>query len=103
MSLYSIFKVSKDEIKYILDNPLTTFNDLKTKYNLELTSIYKNDLDKNLYTILKSYLEKNAKLANIDTSKYKRWLTEQESNKLLSELNKQNTNLIYNIIYNKVR
>jgi hypothetical protein len=71
MPLFSVFKISKDEIQYVLDNPTTSFQDLKQKYNLELTSIYKGDLHKNLFDTVKTYLINNNKLSNIDTTKYK--------------------------------
>lgn len=103
MPLYSVVKVSKDEIDYILTNPLMSFNDIKTQNNLELNSIYKGDLHKSLYDIVKNYLENNSKLSNIDTDKYKRWMDESESNQLLSRLNKNNVTTIYKEIYNKIK
>ena len=103
MPIYSVIKISKDEIDYVLNNPLMTFNDLKNQYNLELNSIYKGDLNKSLYDIVKSYLENNSKLSNVDTDKYKRWLSENESNQLLSRLNRNNVTTIYKEIYNKIK
>lgn len=103
MPIYSVMKISKDEIDNILNNPLKSFIDLKSQYNLELNSIYKGDLNKSLYDIVKSYLENNSKLSNIDTDKYKRWMSENESNQLLSRLNKSNVTTIYKEIYNKVK
>jgi len=103
MSLYSVFKISKNEIQTVLDNPLLPLEDIKTKYNLELTSIYKGDLKYSLYDIVKYYLENNSKLANIDTTKYKRWLTEQESATLLQKLNKNNIIDVYKELYSKIK
>lgn len=103
MSLYSVFKISKNEIQTVLDNPLIPLQDLKTKFNLELTSIYKGDLKYSMYDIVKYYLENNSKLANIDTDKYKRWLTEQESAVLLQKLNKNNIIDIYKELYSKIK
>ena len=103
MPLFSIFKVSKNEIDYILNNPLMSFEDIKTQNNLELTSIYKGDMRKNLFDVVKTYLINNSKLANIDTNKYKRWLTPQESTDYLNKLNNQNVILIYKEIYAKVK
>lgn len=103
MSMYSVFKISKDEIGYVMDNPLMSFQDLKSKFNLELTSIYKGDLRYSLFNILKYYLENNYKLKDIDTVKYKRWLTEQESQQYLSRLNQSNVVTIYKEIYSKIK
>lgn len=101
MPLFSIFKVNKDEINFILNNPTISFQDIKDQNNLELTSIYKNDFKYSLYDVVKYYLENNIKLKNIDTTKYKRWLTEHESQSLLNRLNTNNVVEIYKEIYNK--
>lgn len=103
MSMYSVFKISKDEIGYVMDNPLMSFQDLKAKFNLDLSSIYKGDLKYSLFNILKYYLENNYKLKDIDTVKYKRWLTEQESQQYLSRLNQSNVVTIYKEIYSKIK
>ncbi len=103
MPLFSIFKISKDEIQYVLDNPTTSFENLKQKYNLKLTSIYKGDLHKNLFDTVKTYLINNNKLSNIDTTKYKVQLTPQESQNYLTKLNNSNIISIYKDIYSKVK
>lgn len=103
MSMYSVVKISKNEIDYVLDNPLMTFNDIKNKFNIELSSIYKGDLKYSLYDMVKNYLTNNTKLANVDTSKYKRWMDENESNALLNKLNTNNVTSIYKEIYNKIK
>lgn len=103
MSLYSVFKIAKEEIDYVLQNPTMKLEDIKAKYNLELTSIYKGDLRRSLYDIVKDYLEGNSKLANVDTDKYKRWLTEQESQAMLSRLNQGNVISIYKELYGKIK
>lgn len=108
MSMYSVMKVSKDEINYILDNPLTPFQDLKRQYNISLSSIYKGDLKYSLFDMLTNYLTKNSKLANVDTSKYRVWLTEQESQALLNKLNRNKLNRnnvkdVYMELYNKIK
>lgn len=103
MPMFSLFKIDKAEIQTVLDNPLTPFKYLKQNYNLELNSIYKGDLDKSLYDIVKTYLEKNKYLTGVNTSKYKIWLTETESNDLLNKLTKNNISQIYKDIYNKVK
>lgn len=98
ITMYSLFKVSKDEIKFITDNPLMKLKDIKQKYNLQLTSIYVKDLDYSLYDIVKYYLIKNSDLT-IDNTKYKQWLTPQESKNLLNTLTQQNVVQVYNKIY----
>lgn len=103
MSMYSVFKISKDEINYVLDNPNTTFNDLKTQYNIDLKSVYKGDLKYSLYDMLKNYLSKNSKLKNIDTDKYRIWLTDQESQDMLNKLTTSNAKQIYMDLYNKIK
>jgi len=103
MSLYSLFKISKNEINTVLQNPLTKLEDIKNNNNLELSSIYKGDLKYSLYDIVKYYLENNSKLSNIDTDKYKRWLTEQESKDMLNKLNNSNIIPIYNELYTKIK
>jgi hypothetical protein len=103
MSMYSVFKIDKNEIHYILDNPLKTFQELKDQYDLELLSIYKGDLKYSLYDMLNNYLSKNSKLDNIDTDKYKRWLSVDESNKLLIKLNKSNIKEVYMELYKMIK
>lgn len=103
MSMYSVFKINKHEIKYVLDNPLTSFYDLKNQFGIGLNSIYKGDLKHSLYDMLVNYLTKNKKLDNIDTNKYKRWLTVDESNDILQRLNKSNVKNIYMELYNKIK
>lgn len=103
MSLYSVFKISKNEIQTVLDNPLLPLQDVKNRYSLELNSIYKGDLRYSLFDVVKHYLESNSKLANIDTDKYKRWLTEQESATLLQKLNKNNIIDVYKELYSKIK
>jgi hypothetical protein len=103
MSMYSVFKISKDEIQYVLDNPLKTFQQLKDEYGLQLTSIYKGDLKYSLYDMLINYLNGNKKLDNIDTDKYKKWLSTNESDNLLKSLNKSNVKDIYLKLYNIVK
>lgn len=103
MSMYSVFKIDKNEIQYVLDNPLKSFQELKDEYNLELKAIYSGDLKYSLYDMLVNYLSKNSKLDNIDTNKYKRWLTIDESDKLLAELNKSNVTDIYMKLYKMVK
>lgn len=103
MSLYSVFKISKNEIQTVLNNPLLPLHDVKNKYSLELNSIYKGDLRYSLFDVVKHYLESNSKLANIDTDKYKRWLTEQESATLLQKLNKNNIIDVYKELYSKIK
>lgn len=102
MSMFSVFKISKHEIQKVLDNPLKSFKDLKREYNMDLNAIYTGDLIYSLYDMLVNYLTKNNKLDNIDTDKYKRWLTVDESDKLLKELNKSNVTDIYMKLYNKI-
>lgn len=103
MSMYSVFKVDKNEISYILDNPLTTFNDLQQQYNIKLTSIYKGDLKYSLYDMVYNYLSKNSKLKDIDRSKYNIWLSKTESDDLLNKLTKSNVKDIYNELYKKIK
>lgn len=103
MSMYSVFKINKNEIQYVLDNPLMSFENLKSKFNLELTSIYKGDLKYSLYDILKYYLENNSKLKDVNSNKYKRWLTEQESSQYLNKLDKSNVISIYKELYDKIK
>jgi hypothetical protein len=102
MSMYSVFKISKDEIPYVLDNPTESFSSLQTKHDLKLTSIYKGDLKNSLYDMLVNYLTNNKKLHSIDTSKYRVWLTPTESDTLLQKLNKYNVKDIYLELYNKI-
>lgn len=102
MSMFSVFKINRNEYQYVLDNPTTSFNDLKTQFNIELSSIYKGDLNRSLFDMVKRYLEENSKLDHIDTSKYKRWLTTQESDNYLNQLTQSNVVQIYKDIYSKV-
>jgi hypothetical protein len=102
MSMYSVFKISRGEIDYVLDNPTESFQSLKSKHGLDLTSIYRGDLKHSLYDMLVNYLTANQKLASIDTGKYRVWLTPQESSTLLSKLTRSNAKTIYLELYNKV-
>lgn len=103
MSLYSVFKIAKDEIQHVLDNPLKPFGELKSRYNLELTSIYRGDLKHSLYDVVKHYLISNSKLANVDTTKYNRWLNEQESEQMLKKLTKGNVVDVYKELYSRIK
>lgn len=42
-------------------------------------------------------------LEGLDTSKYRRWLTTEESNDFLKRLTKENTKDIYLELYNKIK
>ena len=55
------------------------------------------------YETVKYYLEQNATLEGMDTSKYRRWLTTEESNEFLKRLTKENTKSIYLELYNKIK
>lgn len=103
MSLYSLFKINKDEINYVLNEPNKPLHIIKNENNLQLNSIYKGDLKYSVYDIIKHYLTNNSKLNKIDNTKYKIWLTEQESQQFLNKLNKSNVKDIYMQLYNKIK
>lgn len=103
MSMYSLFKISKNEIDTVLANPVTPLGALKGQFNLELNSIYKGDLNYSLYDIVKKYLTDNAKLDKVDTDKYNRWLTTQESNDYLAKLNQATIIPIYKELYSTIK
>jgi hypothetical protein len=103
MPVFSIFKVHRSEVDYLMDNPTTSFGELKQKYNLRLDSIYRNNLRWSLYETLKYYFEQNANLEGMDTTKYKRWLTTEESNQYLKDLTPETTKFTYINLFNKVR
>jgi hypothetical protein len=102
MPLFSVFKISRDEIPLVLKNPTTTFEDLKKKYNLKLNSIYTQNLNQSLFTTVRYYLMQNNKLIDIDQEKYKQWLKPEESKKYLDQLAQHNIEHIYQEIYDKV-
>jgi hypothetical protein len=103
MPLYSIFKTHRTEIGYLKDNPTISFDELKSKFNLRLDSIYSHNLRYSLYETVKYYLEQNRKLEGINVENYRRWLTTSESDELLSKLNRENAGQIYQQIYDKVQ
>jgi len=102
MPMYSIFKISRREIDYVMDNPNMTFEEIKNKFGVNLSSIYRHNLRYSLYDTLKYYLQQNAKLEGTDTSKYKRWLTTEESESMLRQLTRDNCRQIYLNLYKKV-
>jgi hypothetical protein len=103
MPLYSIFKTHRTEIGYLKDNPTISFDELKSKFNLRLDSIYSHNLRYSLYETVKYYLEQNRKLEGINVENYRRWLTTSESDELLSNLTRENAGQIYQQIYDKVQ
>lgn len=102
MPMYSVFKISRHEIDQVMNNPTTSFEQLKNKFGLRLDAIYRQNLRYSLYETLKYYLQQNAKLEGTDTSKYKRWLSTEESESMLRRLTEQNCKEIYLELYNKV-
>lgn len=102
MPMYSIFKISRREIDYVMDNPNMTFEEIKNKFGVNLSSVYRHNLRYSLYDTLKYYLQQNAKLEGTDTSKYKRWLTTEESESMLRQLTRDNCKEIYLNLYKKV-
>lgn len=101
MPMYSIFKISRHEIPIVLQNPTMPFEEIQTKFNLKLNSIYTNKLKQSLYTTVKYYLSENSNLKDIDLDKYRRWLTPEESQEYLKKLTPENTSQIYMEIYKK--
>lgn len=103
MPLYSVFKISRREIDTVLKNPTTSFQKLIEENGLRLDPIYKQNRKYSLYETVKYYLQQNSKLENVDTAKYVRWLTPQESSELLSRLTEDNITEIYMQIYRKAK
>jgi len=102
MPLFSIFKMNKNEIPFVLENPNVPFQVLKEQHNLEFTSIYAQNLGQSLFTTVKSYLLQNNKLDDIDTEKYIRWLTPEESRQYTARLTEENVVEIYKELYAKI-
>lgn len=103
MPLYSIFKISRHEINSVMDNPNTPFEEVQKKFNVKLDSIYRHNLRYSLYETVRYYLQQNASLEGMDTTKYRRWLTTEESNDFLKRLTRENTKEIYLELYNKIK
>lgn len=103
MPLYSIFKINRNEINSVMDNPTMPFEEIQKKFNVKLDSIYRHNLRYSLYETVKYYLQQNATLEGMDTSKYRRWLTTDESNDFLKRLTKENTKDIYLELYKKIK
>jgi hypothetical protein len=103
MPLYSIFKINRNEINSVMDNTNMTFEEIQKKFGVKLDSIYRQNLRYSLYETVKYYLEQNATLEGMDTTKYRRWLTTEESNGFLKRLTKENTKDIYLELYNKIK
>jgi hypothetical protein len=102
MPMYSVFKISRREIDKVMDNPNKSFDQLKTEFGLNLDSIYRHNLRYSLYDTLKYYLQQNSNLEGTDTNKYKRWLSTEESQSILSRLTIENCKQIYLELYSKV-
>ena len=103
MPLYSIFKINRNEINSVMDNTNMTFEEIQKKFGVKLDSIYRQNLRYSLYETVKYYLEQNKTLEGMDTTKYRRWLTTEESNGFLKRLTKDNTKEIYLELYNKIK
>ena len=103
MPLYSIFKINRNEINSVMDNPTMPFEEIQKKFNVRLDSIYRHNLRYSLYETVRYYLQQNATLEGMDTSKYRRWLTTDESNDFLKRLTKENTKDIYLELYKKIK
>jgi hypothetical protein len=103
MPIYSVFKVNRNEINSILNNPTMSFEEIQRKFNVKLDSIYRHNLRYSLYETVKYYLEQNKTLEGMDTTKYRRWLTTEESNNFLKRLTKDNAKEIYLELYNKIK
>jgi hypothetical protein len=103
MPLYSIFKISRNEIDTVMNNPLLPFGEIQKKFGVKLDSIYRQNLRYSLYETVKYYLEQNRNLEGMDTSKYRRWLTTEESNEFLKKLTKDNVKEVYLQLYNKIK
>lgn len=103
MPIYSIFKVNRNEIDSILNNPTMSFGEIQNKFNVKLDSVYGHNLRYSLYETVKYYLEQNKTLEGMDTSKYRRWLNTEESNRFLKRLTKDNAKEIYLELYNKIK
>ena len=102
MPMYSVFKISRREIDKVMDNPNKSFDQLKTEFGLNLDAIYRHNLRYSLYDTLKYYLQQNSNLEGTDTNKYKRWLSTEESQSMLSRLTRENCKQIYLELYGKV-
>jgi len=103
MPIYSVFKINRNEINSVMDNPNIPFEEIQKKFNVKLESVYKQNLRYSLYETVKYYLEQNKTLEGMDTSKYRRWLTTEESDNILKRLTKDNTKEIYLELYNKIK
>jgi hypothetical protein len=103
MPIYSVFKINRNEINSVMDNPNMPFDEIQRKFNVKLDSIYRQNLKYSLYETVKYYLEQNRTLEGMDTSKYRRWLTTEESNSFLKELTKENVKKIYLELYKKIK
>jgi hypothetical protein len=80
-----------------------SFEEIQRKFNVKLDSIYRHNLRYSLYETVKYYLEQNKTLEGMDTTKYRRWLTTEESNNFLKRLTKDNAKEIYLELYNKIK
>ncbi len=103
MPLYSIFKISRHEIDTVMNNPTMSFEEIQRKFNVKLDSIYRQNLKYSLYDTVKYYLQQNATLEGMDTSKYRRWLTTEESNEFLKKLTRENAKQVYLELYKKIK
>lgn len=103
MPLYSVFKISRNEIPYVINNPTMTFEEIKEKYKIQLTSIYNQNLKQSLFTTVKYYLTQNSNLRDIDTNNYIQWMKPEESQEMLRRLTPDNCSDIYMEIYRKVK
>ena len=103
LPLYSVFKISRQEIPYVLENPTMSFDEIKQKHNLQLSSIYNQNLMQSLYTTVRYYLTQNSNLRDIDTNNYIQWMTSNESKEMLKKLTPDNTAEIYMEIYKKAK
>ena len=102
MPMYSVFKISRREIDQVMNNPNMTFGEIKDKFSVSLDSIYRHNLRWSLYDTLKYYLEQNSSLEGVDTTKYKRWLSTEESQTMLKNLTRENCKEVYLELYKKV-
>jgi len=103
MPIYSVFKINRNEINSVMDNTNMSFEEIKRKFGVKLDSIYRQNLRFSLYETVKYYLEQNRTLEGTDTSKYRRWLTTEESDNILKKLTRDNTKEIYLELYNKIK
>jgi hypothetical protein len=103
LPVYSFFKLKKEEIDYVLEDPEKTINDLRLETGLEFSSVYDFNSNVGLFQTLKNYFKKASKLTEIDKENFDLWISPEQANDFYNTLTKENSVEIYFKLWNIVK